>query len=215
MPQINRKCLKRSERGATIIESMFTIMVLMLILFGLMQLFHVALARNVAMFASFRGARSAAVGFTDYLVGREAKVQAIAASGPMTEYRTSAEFGSAYQQFYYERTMVPRFMNGEQWLNYEYWGNTTPVYHTDYKCPSYGLRRGSGDAALECACSDSYGNSPSTVIDCNRMGDRLTVFFEFRNYPFRMPMYEAFTNDSSIDIKAETQLTNHSDSYLN
>ena len=84
MLQINRKCLKHRERGATIIESMFTIMVLMLILFGLMQLFHVVLARNVAMFASFRGARSAAVGFSDYLVGREAKVQAIPASGPMT-----------------------------------------------------------------------------------------------------------------------------------
>ena len=213
MPQINRKCLKHRERGATIIESMFTIMVLMLILFGLLQLFHISLARNVAMYASFRGARSAAVGFADYLAGREAKVQAIPAAGPMSEYRTSAEFGTAYQQFYYERTAVPRFMNGEQWLNYEYWGSATPVYHTDYKCPSYGLLRGNGN--MECACSESCGDKPSTIFDCNRMGDRLTFSFEFRNYPFRMPMYEAFTNECSIDIKAETQLTNHSDSYLN
>ncbi|MBR2427710.1 MAG: pilus assembly protein [Lentisphaeria bacterium] len=204
---------RNGEKGSAIIESLMTIMVLMLILFGLMQLFHVYLADNVAKFASFRGARSAAVGFADYLVNREAKIQAIPASGPMTAYRTSAEFGSAYSQFYYERTMVPRFMAGEQWLNYEYWGNSNELYHADYRCPSYGLLKGSGDSALNCECCDSC-DVPSAVVGCNRFGDRVTVNFEFRNYPFRMPMYHAFTNEDSIDINAKTQLTNHSDSYL-
>lgn len=213
MAQIKRKNINCRERGSTIIESMITIMVMMLILFGLMQLFHVALARDVSMFAAFRGARSAAVGFSDYLVGREAKIHSIPAAGPLTEYRTSTEFSSAYEQFNYERTMIPRFMNGNQWMNYEYWGSSQDLYHTDYKCPSYGLPKGRGDSALDCACSDC-GNKPSTVIDCNRIGQKVSVYFEFRNYPFRMPMHEAFTNEKSLDIKAESQMTNHADSYL-
>ena len=206
---------KRSESGEAIIESMLTIMVLLLILFGLMQLFHLNLAGNVAKFAAFRGARSATVGFNDYLVNREAKIHAIPASGPLTEYRTSAEFNSAYEQFYYERTMVPRFMNGNQWMNYEYWGNSPTLYHADYRCPSYGLRKGSGDSVLECTCAAEGGEKPSVITNSNRFGDRVTVNFEFRNYPFRMPMYHAFTNEKSIDIKSGTELTNHSDSYLN
>lgn len=214
MAQIKRKNIRHGEQGATIIESMLSIMVLMLILFGLLQLFHVALAREVSMFAAFRGARSAAVGFCDYLVHREAKVHSIPAAGPMTEYRNSSEFSSAYEQFSYEQTMIPRFMNGNQWLNYEYWGSTQTLYHADYKCPSYGLRKGRGDSGLDCACSDCCGDKPSTVIDCNRLGEKVSVYFEFRQYPFRMPMYDAFESGKHIDIKAETEMTNHSDSYL-
>ena len=212
--QRNRVRVRRAgESGAAILESMFTILILLLILFGIIQLFYLSLGKLYADYASFRGARSAAVGFKDYLVDREAKIQAIPASGPLTEFRTSAEFHSARTQFNYEKTMVPRFMNGYQWMNYQYWGGSDPLYHDDYHCAYYGMLM-SESGAVNCSCKGCACDVPAVNVTTRRGGESVRTTFHFLRYPFTVPMYRLFTNKDSIDISGETRLSNHAASYL-
>lgn len=48
--------------------------VIFLVLFGLLQVFYFVIGQYFIDYAAIRGARSRAVGFRDYLIGREVRV---------------------------------------------------------------------------------------------------------------------------------------------
>jgi len=203
---------RRSCGGAAILESVLVMVVLLLILFGFLQLFQLSMARVFADFAAFRGARSASVGFRDYLVQREARLKSIPAAGVMVEPDDSRSFDSAFDQFAYERSVIPLFSRGRQYLEYDHWVSNSSAFHTDYHCPYYGLPKSSGGTA-DCACSDTSAKAEARV-QTTRSDEAVKTVFLFRNYPFIMPLREAFFQKSGMDISSEVSLTNHASSIL-
>ena len=200
---------RRGVRGAAIVESMISMMVVLLILFGLLQLFHLSLAKVISDYAAFRAARSASVGFCDDLAFREAKVKSIPAAGLMTEPEKSSYFGSNQTQFSFEKTAIERYMDGTQYLDYEYW-NDAKAIHSSYHCPYYGRARTGGEAGCRCQCAPgSY-----TACGITRFSDAVRATFSFHEYPLRMPLHDAFLPENGITVGETVSLTNYSSSYL-
>ena len=207
-------CGRRNRRtcsGAAILESVLVMVVLLLILSGFLQLFQLSMARAFADFAAFRGARSAAVGFRDFLVQREARIKAIPASGVMVQPDKSRNFDSADDQFAFEKSAIPLFSQGRQYLEYDHWYSGLPEFHTDYHCPYYGLPSASGGSG--CVCPNSVGKS-AVQVEISRTDETVKTVFRFRDYPFVMPLREAFFQGNGMDISSEVKLTNHASSIL-
>ena len=198
--------------GAAVLESVLVMVVLLLVLFGFLQLFQLSMARAIADFAAFRGARSASVGFRDYLVEREARLKSIPASGVMVEPEESRSFDSAVEQFAYERSVIPLFAKGRQYLEYDHWRSNSSAFHTDYHCPYYGQPKFSGETA-DCVCSDKADKAEARV-QVSRGEESVKTVFQFRNYPFIMPLREAFFKENSTNISSEAAMTNHASSIL-
>lgn len=202
---------RRACSGAAILESVLVMVVLLLILSGFLQLFQLSMARAFADFAAFRGARSAAVGFRDFLVQREARIKAIPASGVMIQPERSRDFDSADDQFAFERSAIPLFSRGRQYMEYDHWISGSPEFHTNYHCPYYGLPSTVGGNG--CVCSCSAGKS-SAQVETSRTDETVRTVFRFRDYPFVMPLREAFFQGDGMDISSEVKLTNHASSIL-
>jgi hypothetical protein len=199
----------KNARGQTIVESLMCSMIIMIILVGLLQIFHLAVARLLTDYSAFRTARSSCVGFADYLVDRSARVGAIGASGKMLESQNSTEFSSPMAQFAAEEFLIPEYISGNRWLKYEYWfGENTyaePYYYaydTDVITPRTSLTR-----------------PPFPTPELIDFTETVT----FRNYPF--PFFDLFDRNriifSSIDnefrqmdISGSSSLTNHAFDYL-
>ena len=203
--------VRRSCGGAAVLESVLVMVVLLLILFGFLQLFQLSMARAFADFAAFRAARSACVGFQDYLVQREARIRAIPASGIMVEPRGFRGFDSASDQFAFEKSAIPLFSRGRQYLEYDRWLSGAPAFHSDYHCPYYGLPRSSGGGG--CACSGA-ADKAAVQVETSRTDEAVKAVFRFRGYPFVMPLREAFFRNDGMDITSEVKLTNHASSIL-
>ena len=202
---------RRSCSGAAILESVLVMVVLLLILFGFLQLFQLSMARAFADFAAFRGARSASVGFRDYLVQREARLRSIPASGIMTEPTESRYFDSAEEQFAFEKSVIPLFSGGRQYLEYDHWLSGASAVHSDYHCPYYGLPSSSGGDGCTCSCATGKA---AVYVETSRTDEAVKTVFRFRNYPFVMPLREAFFQGNGMDISSEVKLTNHASSIL-
>lgn len=205
--------LRRNERGATIVESVIVMIILLLILFGLLQVAQLSTAKIFADYASFRGARSAAVGFKDYLVDREARIKAIPASGRLVDPARDSldDGGGAYSLYASEKVMIENYMDGTRWLEYEYWRAQRPDRHTFYKCPFYGTTI---ESSGSCSVCDT-GDMPSVSTSIRAYNERIKTTFRFRNYPLRVPLRDAFLKNDSLDISGESELANHSSAYLN
>lgn len=111
---------RRGQKGQTILESTLSMLVLCLILFGLLQIFHLSVAQMITDFASFYSARSRATGFSNYLVTRTSRAAAVAASGPL-EWPSTLETGTGQNIQAAEETAIHEYINGERWLEYQYW----------------------------------------------------------------------------------------------
>lgn len=198
---------RKEARGASLVESLLAILVLLLILFGCLQVFQLSLANMIAEYASFRGTRSAAVGFSDTLAEREALVKAVPASGDILAPYNASSFVDPYTLFAKEKIILRRFMDGTQRARYEYWDGS-PARHWNYKCPHYGDVMSGG-------CSKcGSGTGTQTTFDVSHQSDKVVGTFEFRDYPLRIPMRDYLNVDQAATIEAETELTNYADAYL-
>lgn len=202
---------RRACGGAAILESVLVMVVLLLILFGFLQLFQLSMARAFADFAAFRGARSACVGFRDFLVQREARIRAIPASGVMITPGESRSFDSAADQFAFEKSVIPLYSKGRQYLEYDHWISGSPDFHTNYHCPYYGLPSSSGSEGCVCSCA---AGKATVQVNTARTEESVRTVFRFRDYPFVMPLREAFFQGNGMDISSEVKLTNHASSIL-
>ena len=152
------------ESGQAVIESLFTMIILCILLFGLLQVFQIAVANLLTSYAAFTANRSYVVGFSNEsgpwyreLVHKSARIAAVGASGKRI-------FPSGDED---EKTVIKRYLTTtDQWLEYEYWWGDNEYdelfYRSDVEPPSthigYRTQAASG------------GNSLMTVY--------------FRDYPF-------------------------------
>lgn len=204
-----RKTTQFFRRNASILEAFLAFFILLLICFGCIQLYKLTVANMVTEYAAFRGARSSAVGFDDYLVSREARIKAIPASGKMIEPESSLNFDSPQAQFSAETIHAELYMTGERWINYEYWSGGVST-HTNYKCPLYGSTMSTGLVCSTCV----KGCPPSFSISQTIRNNETTVDAAFHNYPLTMPLYDLFTRTSTAQIEKSATLTNHAAIFL-
>ncbi len=196
-----RKRLSRAgERGSTIVESLVCIMILVLILFGLLQIVQFSLAQMITDYSAFRAARSATVGFNDDIVSREGKLKAVAASGKMVfpvDIRESGDrsdwvnrpFTDAISQFYYERLAIMDYMEHRRLVDYEYWSPQN--------------------------ASESSRSKTSFSVNSTVMGNTLNMEAGFSDYPWNMLMRDAFLpRDRVLNIESNTKFSRHSTTYL-
>ena len=196
---------RRGERGSAILETFLSMLLLGMLLFGVLQIFQLALAQMVADYAAFRGARSAAVGLKKDWTIIESLVKAAPASGHL-------DFNNHQKtNIYEEETILQNFMyqkKGYKNVNYSYWSGEVG-HHTDYRCPEYGqpMRGGCSICRLS---SKPYVDT--TVNDS--FNDTISFEFKFKNYPMTIPFYKFITGYDSITISSEAELTNHSSRFL-
>ena len=98
-----------------------------MLLFGVLQIFQLALAQMVADYAAFRGARSAAVGLKEEWAFIESLVKAAPASGHLNfeDHRKP--------NLYQEEAILQNFMyqkKGYEHVDYSYWSGDVQ-YHTE------------------------------------------------------------------------------------
>lgn len=193
---------RRAESGQAIIESMLTMIVICLLLFGLLQVFQIAVAELVTSYSSFTAARSYAVGFSAdesgpwwrSLVSKSARVAAIGASGKRI-YPADNNLS--------EKDVIMRYLSERgQWLEYEYWwgGN-------DYNLDFYSNRVSPPSTHFSYTVSTSgTGNVVSRTT--------------FTNYPF--PILDLMDPDrtwfdsveQSRDISSTAEVYNHAKDYM-
>jgi hypothetical protein len=197
----------KDTSGQTIVESLMCSMIIMIILVGLLQVFHLGIAKLLTDYSAFRTARSSCVGFADYLLDRSSRVAAIGASGKMLESQTSADFSSSMEQFASEEFMIPEYISGNRWLKYEYWfGENTydaPLYYgydTDLHPPNTTLWNLHSTAGLAVNDTVTFNNYPFPFFD---LFDRNRVIFSSIDSSFK-----------SIDVTGSSNITNHARDYL-
>lgn len=111
---MHRKTSRKGEKGQTIIESVMCMLVICFILFGLLQLFYLSVAQMITDYSAFTSARSAAVGFLNDKVIRNARVASIGASGNLV----SGGVSGLNQP---ESMWIEDYITGTREINYEYW----------------------------------------------------------------------------------------------
>lgn len=136
---------RASKEGAAIVESCLAIIMLCLILFGLLQVSYLIMARDVISFSAFASARALAVGMSEEFVERVAHVTTIPTAGPpstsgnmlddsmstdgtvgqMWDRSVASSPGSS--QYWYEDLMIQYYLGADDesmldgLLNYFYW----------------------------------------------------------------------------------------------
>jgi len=194
--------MHQSESGQAIVETTLTMIVICLLLFGLLQIFQIAVADMITSYSSFFAARSYAVGFSAdgegapwwrQLVRKAAMVRAIPASGKRIFPEDNEN----------EQNVIWRYLTEHgQWLEYEYWrgGNEYDYifYRNDVTPPT-----------------TSFSISPTS--DSSYMIEMDTRFY---NYPF--PILDLMDPDrtwfdtvaESREIEASSTMLNHAEDYM-
>ena len=195
--------LMPGESGQAIVESMLSMIVICLLLFGLLQVFQIAVADMITSYSAFMAGRSYAVGFSAdedgpwwrSLVYKAARVAAIPASGKRI-YPESNGNNS-------EKDVIVRYLSDTgQWLEYEYWWG-----ENDYDNAFYSNRANPPSTHFTYSASTvGSGNVESTT--------------RFSDYPF--PIMDLMdpdrvwfdTVDESRDIDASAEVYNHAKDYM-
>lgn len=196
---------RKGEHGSAILESFLSMILLGMILFGILQLFQLALADMVTDYAAFRGARSAAVGFKDEYAIREALIKSVPASGAMvTPNRDSYSDWTSVET---EKSLLRGFMENNRHVEYANWGNEDRI-HTNYHCPHY------GEPLIGICSVCSHSKNRGVRASAQGFDQTMNFRFEFVHYPLNIPLHDWLTGQDSIDISSEAELTNHSSAFL-
>ena len=199
-----RYARRRGEHGSAILESFLCMLLIGLILFGILQLFQLAVADMIAEYAAFRGARSHVVGFNDQYAYREALIKSAPASGPMVTPDPDAYPGFYSDRTGTERTLLRGFMQGDRNVEYAYWIGRDR-FHMNYHCPHYGE-----PMRIACPnCTNTDNDRRRPYVRMQESGGPTTgssFRFEFVNYPLNIPLHDWLTGQESITISSQTDL---------
>lgn len=192
---------RRGEHGQAMVENLLAVLTLCLVLVGLLQVFHLSVAQLLTRYSAFCTARSHGVGFADYLLQRSARVGAIGASGKIT-FPDNQTYGSPVAQYYGERMMIPEYIQGTRWLEYEYWLGEN-AYDARYYAP--------GTTPPQTSIGHSYQSAATGLVDMQ---------VRFRNYPFvffdlmdRNRVWFDTAGDAT-EITGRAEVANHAADYL-
>jgi len=195
---------RKGEHGSAILESFLCMILIGMILFGVLQLFQLALADMIAEYAAFRGARSHVVGFKDFYAFREALIKSAPASGAMIAPDPDSYPGYYSNQAETEKTLLRGFMQGDRNVEYAYWRGGQR-FHLSYHCPDYG--RPMHYACPYCTYSQNDIRSPYVMMEENGGPSSGSSFrFDFRNYPLEIPLHDWLTGTDSITISSKAEL---------
>lgn len=206
---------RRGKHGAAMAEALLSFFVLFLILLGMLHVFYFFAGQFFADYAAFRGARSRAVGFADYLVKRESRISSIGGSGLMVSpglHNADLDEKSGYtaSQFVQEKTLIQRFRMGFTWLEYEFWyGNTGNPNRRVNTRLDLSLKNSAGKSMMNAVFKDYAMPLSGSRIERDGNGNILhdgsgdTGRKGFRLF-FR----------KGIDLKGSASLANHSKVYL-
>ena len=187
----HRRVLRRS-RGAAMVECLLSFFVLFLVLFGMLHVCYFFIGQYFTDYAALRGVRSRSVGFSEYLVNREARINAIGASGFLVQpslsgfHTENAQYKSS--QFQAEKTLIQRYIVGSRYIDYEYWNGISPR-------------------------NPSVRTTFSTRIN-SAMGETSKVTAFFRDYASVDRWIGAMFFKDGIHLRGESVLTDHSQDYL-
>ena len=112
---------KKSERGATILESLMCIMLLCLIFFGLMQIFQWSMAKMLSEYSAYYATKAYSLGYSTSIVERAARIALTGASGqdlsniPTVAPFTQANLSEAAEEYMFYGRYGPRGINFEYW----------------------------------------------------------------------------------------------------
>lgn len=192
---------RKGARGQSILESLLCMIVLCIILFGLLQIFNLAVAKFLTYYSAYRTARSYSVGFADYLLDRGARVASIGGSGGLVE-PDNREYTGLVQQFAVESLMIPEYINGTSWMEYEFWGGENsydPDYYNPNVTPPQTYIHQSSSMSLDGTVNTDVGftDYPFTLFD---LMDKDRIWFG------------AVGNSTQID--GEAKFVNYSADYL-
>lgn len=123
-------CRKKREKGSAVLETVICMFLLFLILFGLLQIFYFAAGQMFTDYAALRGIRSHIVGFREYLVRREVRVNAIGGSGQLVTPRVDP---ANYNRLSTEKSYVNSYLNGYRYLEYEFWNGRSGQTFDSFK----------------------------------------------------------------------------------
>ena len=212
--RVLRACAKRrGERGAAVLETFLSMLLIMLVLFGALQVFQLALTNMISDYSAFRGARSLSVGFDEDWAIIESKVKSAPASGHIILPGNNKALGSIPLSS--EQNVLTSYMeqvDEYKDLSYTNWNGRRAQFHTDYRCPSYGQ-------PVEGECSICYPQKARvptvTAGDPYQGASQMTHFnFHFNNYPLAVPFYRLLTGQRSVNISSESELANYSYKFL-
>jgi len=131
------KANRKSECGQVITETLLCMLLICLVFFGLMQVFHMAVANMITNYAAWSAARSSIVGFDEQIVGRSARVASIGASGILTRSgsgeATGVDSDSLEAQFNLEKSRIPYYLSGELYFEYDHWNTMDEGLQNDGK----------------------------------------------------------------------------------
>ena len=207
-PGANAFAHRRGEHGSAILETFLSMILLGMILFGILQIFQLAVTDMVTDYAAFRGARSAAVGFKDEFSFREALIKAAPVSGSLVTPDPSTFAGMRWNSVETEKSLLRGFMEDRNVVEYADWVGVEQL-HTNYKCPHYGER-----LTASCDICGSKRNNNHYVRAAVNGVDTIHFSFDFVNYPLNVPLHDWLTGKDSITISGDAELTNHSAAFL-
>ena len=179
---------RSGECGSTMIEAVICMLIICLILFGLLQVFYFVIGQYFIDYAAIRGARSRAVGFRDYLIGREVRVNALPASGDIVS--PTLDENSAADRLTRERSYINSYVGGNRWLEYEFW---------------YGK---SSDENRKVNTTLTY----TAAVSMN-MTDLYTKFTDYA-FPDTYLKHLFFGKGNGIDLEGKASLTDYSSNYI-
>jgi len=212
--RVLRACVKRrGERGAAVLETFLSMLLIMLVLFGALQVFQLSLANMVSDYSAFRGARSLAVGFDENWAIIEAKVKSAPAAGHIILPGDNKAVGSIPLSS--EQNVLTNYMEQDddyKDLSYTNWNGKRAQFHTDYSCPDYGQ-----PVVGKCAiCYPQNSKVPTVTAGDPYQGySQMTHFsFRFNNYPLAVPFYRLLTGQESVNIQSEAEVANYSYKFL-
>lgn len=212
---MKRPCIHRpikhpshSEKsGQALLESFGIIMLLCMILFGMVQYVLMLTATEVIQYTADASVRARAVGFNRFMVDKVKHVASIPNAGPM---RTPSRLPmgnadtwhllSAGQSFDAAIRSSPR---SSQYFQIEQ--PTIPLFlGTRHSGQMYGI--------LD---YDDWRDGTHAVRGpyYSRQGNLLRVTI-MQDYPLRMPLWRAFSDNNQIQIRQEALLADHAELYL-
>ena len=112
---------KKSERGATIFESLMCILLLCLIFFGLMQIFQWSMAKMLSEYSSFYAAKAYSLGYSRSIIERASRIAITGASGedvsaiPTVAPFSQENLSEAAEEYMFYGKYGPRGINFEYW----------------------------------------------------------------------------------------------------
>jgi hypothetical protein len=109
----------QAEKGASILESLIAILLLCLIFFGTMQVFHYAMSGMICRYAAFNGAKSWSLGYTKRITEKTVRLSAMGISGK--DY--SSPKMKSYSKDNLYRKMQMYMITGSKDIDFEYWDN--------------------------------------------------------------------------------------------